>query len=121
MDQIRYALLMAAAAGGLFLGMLAFIELGRRMGVRQFEKRGEASRSPVGVADGAVYGLLALLMGFTFSGASSRYDQRRQLVLDEVDAARTAWQRIAALPGELQPTIRDRLRRYVDAVIMTHE
>jgi hypothetical protein len=45
----------------------------------------------------AVLGLLALLLGFTFAMAVDRFEQRRTLVLDEVNAISTAYLRTQLL------------------------
>jgi len=115
--HIRFALVAFGVALGLFLGMLLFLEIGRRLGLRQAKKRGTEARAGVGVVDGSVYALLALLIGFTFSGAAGRFEERQQLIAAEANVAGTAWQRIAVLPPEQQVAIRDALRRYVDALI----
>jgi len=115
--HLRFALLTAVITLGLFLSMIAFLELGRRMGLRAAAKRGTDATAGVGVVDSAVYGLLGLLIGFTFSGATGRFDQRRQLVAEEANAAGTAWQRIAVLPADLQAPIRDGFRKYLDELL----
>jgi hypothetical protein len=97
--------------------MLLCIECGRRIGLRQVRRRGAVVRSTVGVVDGSVYGLLALLIGFTFSGAAGRFDQRRALIVTEANAASTAWQRIDLLPVQAQPPLRAAMRGYMDALI----
>jgi hypothetical protein len=108
------------AAIVLFVGMLAFQELGWRYG-RQAEVATEhKKREGAGLMDNAVFGLLGLLIGFTFSGATSRYDQRRLLVGKEVNAIGTAWQRIDALPSQLQDSVRVPFRRYVDALLASY-
>jgi hypothetical protein len=104
----------------MFAAMLLFLELGRRVGIAQMEKRGDASRTGVGKADAPVYALLALLIGFTFSGAGARFDHRRELVSQQVNAVSTAWDRIEALPAAAQPDIRAGVRRYVDALLATY-
>jgi hypothetical protein len=120
MPHFHYALVTAALAGALFLAMLLFIELGRRMGVRQLKSRGTEARAGVGLVDGTVYGLLALLMGFSFSGAATRFDQRRDLVGQEANALGTAWLRLDLLPAEKQGAVRGAFRRYVDALIAAY-
>jgi hypothetical protein len=117
MLQLRFTLLAFGVALGLFLGMLLFLELGRRLGLRQARKHGTEARAGVGVVDGSVYALLALLIGFTFSGAAGRFEQRQQLIAAESNVAGTAWQRIALLPPAQQAAIRDGLRGYMDALI----
>jgi hypothetical protein len=67
-----------------------------------------------------VYSLLSLLIGFTFSGATGRFDHRRNLIIEEASAISTAWQRIDALPAEKQPPIRDGLRHYVEQLVASN-
>src|SRR5690242_3954314 len=117
----RFALLALAIAVGLFLAMLLFVEVGRQFGVTQAANRGPEARAGVGVVDGAVYGLLALLVGFMFSRAAGRFDHRRELIADEASAIGTAWQRVDLLPVESQAAIRDGLRRYVDTLLAWYE
>ena len=103
---------------GMFVTILIFVELGRRVGVRRLTVPG--ARAGVGVVDGSVYALVALLIGFTFNGAAARFDNRRELVGATTNVAGTAWQRIDMLPPELQPPIRDGMRRYVDVLIASY-
>ena len=60
--------------------LVAGIEFGRRLRLRS---RDEKFSSGLGVIDGAVFGLMALLLGFSFSGAVSRFDARRELIVQE--------------------------------------
>lgn len=62
-----------------------------------------------------VLGLLALLIGFTFSLALGRYDERRNLVLKEANALGTTWLRADLLEPADALRVRDVLRRYVDS------
>src|SRR3954465_6085183 len=101
----------------LFLGMLACIEVGRILGLRQIEYRSESSNTGVGVVEGSVFGLLGLMLAFTFSAAARRFDERRHLVVDALNAIGTAGNRTVVLPPAAQPAIRDGFRRYVDATI----
>jgi hypothetical protein len=78
-------------AGGLFVGMLVCLELGRRIGERRKAGDPEGARQGVAAVEGAVFGLLGLLIAFTFSGAASRFDGRRQLVVTEAINIDTAW------------------------------
>jgi len=117
MLQLRVVLAAAGLALALFLGMLLFFEVGRRIGVRQVARHGKDARAGVGVVDGAVYALLGLLIGFMFNGAASRFDQRRQLIAQEATVISTAWQRLDLLPRDVQPALRDDFRRYIDAVL----
>jgi hypothetical protein len=115
--RLTFALLAVGIAIALFFAMLAFLEVGRQLGIREFARHGAAARSGVGVADGAVFALLAFLIGFAFSGAASRFESRRSLVAEAVNSLGTAWQRIDVLPAEHQEPIRVAFRRYMDALL----
>src|SRR5437899_11343800 len=64
-----------------------------------------------------VFGLLELLISFTFSGAASRFDARRQMVIQETNNIGTAYLHLDLLPTEAQAPLREYFRRYVDARI----
>src|SRR5262249_8868795 len=87
---------------GLLLGMLLFLEIGRRVAIRRLKKDTGTAGEGVGAVDGAVFALLGLLLAFTFSGASSRFDTRRQLIVEETNDIGTAYLRIDLLPTDLQ-------------------
>ena len=108
-----------AIAGGLFLGMLGLQEVGRRLGARRLAHDAEGIRT-TGTVEGAVFALLGLLMAFTFSGAASRFDDRRHLVAEEANAIGTAWLRIDLLPANVQPDVRKLFRRYLDSRLQTY-
>jgi len=102
MDLIQIA---SGATLGLFLGMLLFLEIGRRIGLRHLAQEGELARG-VSTAEGAVFGLLGLLIAFTFSGAASRFEDRRHLLTEEANAIGTAYLRLDLLPAANQPELR---------------
>jgi hypothetical protein len=118
--NIRYGLATAFMAVALFLAMLAFLEIGRVLGLRQLARFGEKALTGVGKADTPVYGLLALLLGFAFNGAASRFDHRRELIAQQVNALGTAWVRIDALPDSAQPRVRAAFRDYIDALVASY-
>lgn len=63
----------------------------------------------------SVLGLMALLIGFTFSLALHRYDTRRELVVTEANALGTTWLRTQLLDSPDREALQEMLRRYVDA------
>ena len=97
----------------LFTALLGCLVLGRRLG-RRDAARG-TDLSGLGAIDGAVFGLLGLLIAFSFSGAATRFDKRRTQIVEEANAIRTAYFRIDVLPQVSQPALRESFRRYVDA------
>ncbi len=94
--------------------MLAFAELGFRLGWRLHTTKDMARKGQIGGIQGAVLGLLGLLLGFTFAMAVQRYDTRRGLVLQEANAIGTTYLRASLLPDAHQAPVKDLLRRYVD-------
>lgn len=107
-------------AAGLFLLMLGAIELGRAMGRRQLRSGGEGLAKGIGAPEGAIFGLLGLLIAFTFSGAANRFEDRRALITDEANAIGTAWLRLDLLPAVAQPELRELFRRYLDMRLATY-
>jgi len=114
---VYIVLFVVLAAGGLFTGMLALQEAGRRLGARRLQADPEGARAGLGAVEGAVFGVMGLLIAFTFSGAASRFETRRQLIVDEANAIGTAYLRVDLLPADAQPKIRDLFRAYVDSRI----
>jgi hypothetical protein len=94
--------------------MLLFLELGHRLGKRQLREAGKEARAGLGAVEGAVFGLLGLLIAFTFSGAATRFDQRRNLIVEEANAIGTAYLRLDLLPEPHKTELRDLFRRYLN-------
>lgn len=112
---MHFTAMVVLVALGLFCGMLACLELGRWIGTRWIKGTETATNKAAATLEAAVFGLVGLLIAFSFSGAVTRFDQRRQLVVDETNAIGTAWLRLDTLPPNAQPALRDLFRRYVDS------
>jgi len=106
-----YAVLLAL---GLFVAMIAMQELGHRLGDRVERLDPEGAHAGTGPVEGAVFALLGLLVAFSFSGAASRFDARRQLIVQEANDVGTAYLRLDFAPPAAQPELRDLFRRYLD-------
>jgi hypothetical protein len=107
-------------AVSLFVGILVLLEVGRRLGARQIARDGDSAGKGLGALEGAIFGLLGLILAFSFSGALTRFDGRRHLVVEEANDIGTAYLRIALLPAEAQIPMRDLFRRYLDSRIETY-
>ncbi len=103
----------------LFLGMLLFLEIGRRAGIRRLQDDATVPEG-IGAVDGAVFAVLGLLIAFTFSGAATRFDSRRQLIVEETNDIGTAYLRLDLLPADARPALRESFRSYLDARIETY-
>jgi len=117
MDQITSGLLFALA---LFAGMLLLLEVGRRIGARRLAADAEGARLGTGAIEGAIFALLGLLIAFTFSGAASRFDERRDLIVEEANDIGTAYLRLDLLPTAAQPPLRHAFRNYVESRLETY-
>lgn len=96
----------------LFPVMVVLVVMGRRF-------RGTHPALHVSSAvEGAVFALFGLLLAFTFSGAISRYDDHRKIVVEEANAIGVAYLRLDLLPTDSQPALRQTFRDY--AAIREH-
>jgi hypothetical protein len=103
----------------LLAGMFLLVELGFRIGTRHRAQDGGVAEG-LGTLEGGVLGLMGLLLAFSFSGAADRFNQRRDLVVEEANELGTTWLRLDLVPPALQPAIKDSFRSYVDARIETY-
>jgi len=94
--------------------------VGHGIAMRRIAHDPEGAKKGAGVIEGAVFGLLSLLVAFTFSGAVTRFDARRHLINEEAIRISTAWDRIHVLPAGAQPALRDLFRRYLDSRLETY-
>jgi len=103
----------------LFFALIVCLEAGRRSGRRAFGS-GRAHPSGLGTVEAVTFGLLGLLLAFTFSGAAARLDTRRGQIVDEANAIGTAWLRLDVLPANAQPKLRNVFRKYTDSRIAVY-
>ena len=97
-----------------FLLMMAAAEAGFRIGRNADARTAEKTKAQISVLEGSVLGVLGLLLGFTMSMAVSRFEVRKQLVLDEANAIGTSYLRAQLIPAPEGPEIASLLRDYVD-------
>lgn len=86
------------------LALLLAGEIGHRFGLRA---AGEAN---VSTLEAAMLGLLALMIGFTFSMALTRFELRRETILNDANGIGTAALRASLLPA---PHAAARLKAFV--------
>jgi hypothetical protein len=100
--------------------MLLLLEVGRRLALRRLATHPEAPEGGRGTIEGSVFALFGLLIAFTFSGAGSRFDAKRQLISEEANAVGTAYLRLELLPEASQPALRASFRDYLRARLETY-
>jgi len=93
---------------------LLSIEAGRRIADYRHQHSAVEKEAPVGAMVGGTLGLLAFILAFTFSLAASRFEARRQILLQEANAIGTAYLRAGMLSEPMRTDARNLLREYVD-------
>jgi hypothetical protein len=96
--------------------LVAAGEIGFRRGLFRRGSK-ESVRSLMSGTGAAMLGLLGLLLGFTLAMAVSRWDERRDVIIDEANAIGTLRLRAGLLESPLRDDLRDALRDYTDARI----
>src|SRR5262245_1198985 len=101
----------------LFALILLAGEAGFRVGRRSRWRHLEQTRERIYSIEAAVLGVLGLLLAFSLVMAVSRFDTRRDLVLEEANAIGVSYLRSQVIPSPEGPAIAALLRQYVDAKI----
>jgi len=99
---------------GTVLLLLAGNEVGFRLGTWRRAHMPEGEKVPARAIMGSTLGLLAFMLAFTFGMSGSRFDARKQLVLDEASAVLRAYQRAQFLPEPQRSECSRLLRDYVE-------
>jgi len=107
-------LLSIPIALSLFALIALCLRLGWVAGRRRLATLGESANEGLGAVDGAVFGMMGLLLAFTFTGAASRFDARRDLIVQETNNIGTAWLRLDLLSEGPRAQARDLMRQYLD-------
>lgn len=94
--------------------VLAAVGCGLWLGARVRHHGKSTGDAPIGSIVGAILGLVAFMLAFTFGSATSRFDMRKQLLLEEVNAIGTVYLRTDFLDEAVGDESRAMLRRYVD-------
>jgi hypothetical protein len=98
----------------LFTILPAASQFGYWVGRRIARDQTDAARSHAITWEAGVLGLAALLIGFTFSMASDRYEQRKQITIASSNSIGTTYLRTRLLDPVAGDELRALLRRYVD-------
>jgi hypothetical protein len=77
-------------------------------------------REDFGVVQAATLTLLGLIIGFSFSMAISRYDERKNYEEAEANAIGTEYVKAGLMPAAHAAAVRAQLRKYLDLRILFH-
>jgi multisubunit Na+/H+ antiporter MnhC subunit len=94
--------------------VLFSIGLGTLLGRLRRRQPDHEAEAPLGTIIGASLGLLAFMLAFTFGIAAELFQNRRQLLLNEVNTIGTTYLRAGLLMEPHQSQVRELLRQYVD-------
>ena len=96
----------------------AGVLLGRRM---RSTATSDQHRESLGVVQGALLGLVGLLLAFGLTMAVTRYEVRRDVLVEEANAIGTTYLRAQLLAEPERTTSMELLREYTDAAIAMNE
>jgi len=112
-NEILYTHSSIAIAITLFFAMVIFNEGGFRVGSFVQSRTGSEVKTLTGSIQASILGLLALLLGFTFSMSMQRYDNRSIALIDEANAIGTAILRVQLLPEAFKAEADALFKEYV--------
>jgi len=98
----------------LFVLIIFSYLMGHMLRARKVKRNLTFASDELGTVSGALLGLLALLLAFTFGMSNSRFDTRRQLAVEEANAIGTALLRTEIYPDSIRAILRSRLKEYVE-------
>ena len=118
--DLMYGIDATLIAAALLVAMLLVIEAGYRLGRAHEREESTTAKAHVNAIQASLLGILALLLGFTFSSALQRFDARSEAVIAEANAIGTAWQRSSLLPDSHRAQAQAALRDYLDVRIVAN-
>jgi uncharacterized membrane protein (UPF0136 family) len=101
----------------IFVLMLLFYYAGMKFGIYRTRNSDQNKPEEVGATEGALIGLLALLMAFTFGAASDRFVKRNNIIVNEANAIGTAALRADLYGDSIRREFRKDFKNYVEARI----
>src|SRR5258708_19066417 len=107
-----FMLFAVGIAAVFFIGALISLNYGRRLGLQYRKHTNGESTAGLAPVEGAIFGLMGLLLAFTISGALQRFDDRRQLVLQEATAVTAAYDRLGLFGGDAARALNGKREAY---------
>jgi hypothetical protein len=120
-DSILYNV-PAPLIGIFFFVLILFINwVGFRYRKIGLKKKPDEDIEGIGTIEGAMLGLMALFIAFSFSMAASKFDDRRHLIVQEANDIGTALLRCDLYPDSIRNLLRADFAKYVDARIAYYD
>ena len=121
LDAFLYTTPLWLIAFILLISVFLFYLLGSQTGRYIKSKRLESKADGIGPLEGALLGLLSLLLGFTLSQSASRYDARRTLIIHEANDIGTVILRSDMYRDSIRTQLKNDLKQYVEIRIAYYE
>jgi len=120
-DEVLFEIDTAVIAVAVLFAGVGVSEVASRVGRRWRFKLDETDRTNLNTIEAAMLALIGLLLAFSLSMSVTRFDLRRQLMVDEVNAIGTAWLRSGLLPEPTRSSLRSQLRDYAQTRVELFE
>ncbi len=115
MAELFYTKSSIAIAVSLILLMALSLRIGFMVGVRSTTiKNCKPCKEHISTLLSSLLGMLALILGFSFSIALERHGSRSEAVIEEANAIGTAYLRTTLLPDAYRPQARQLFAQYLD-------
>ena len=100
----------------LIIMLILLLSIGGGIFYAKFKKRKglHEDDSSINTVVGAILGLLAFILAFTFNLTSSRFDARKKLFLDEVNSIETSWLRAGLVQHPFSEELQREIVEYVE-------
>jgi hypothetical protein len=99
---------------GTILLVMLFIEVGYRLGKIAHQNSQDEKETPISGVSGAVLGLGAFIMAFTFAIVAERYQAKKELVREDANAIRVAYVRADFVPEPDRAESKRLIQMYLD-------
>lgn len=115
MSELLYARSSVAIALSLLFLMVLALQIGHSVGIRSSAiKNCKPCKEHIATLLSSLLGMLALILGFSFSIALERHGSRSEAVIDEANAIGTAYLRTAILPENYRAQTQQLFAQYLD-------
>lgn len=111
---MNYFLFLLPSIGLFFVAISIFLIAGHCWAKYGTRTLSEASRSDMHLVETTIYAIMGLLIAFAFSGANTRLDARRLLIVDEVNSILATYYTLDVLPPDMRAQAHQDLKQYVD-------
>src|SRR5689334_2396428 len=99
-------------AMGVLATLLIALEVGFRAGRRSAAEADPRALGQIGAVQGAMLGLLGLLLAFSFAAAAARFFERQDLIVSEANAIGTSYLRADLLEEPHRSALQTALQQY---------